>query len=285
MTSLPYCKYCNQQVKPGESYLRALGGSYHNNCFKCRKCGSFLGTNQFYNINNDAFCGKCHAIHDVPNCNACNRPLERGTDFLRYEGQTFHTKCFLCNNCRTELSDRDFFKHEGGRYCSNCIDRVSVNTNTNTNTNTNQNYNTNTNTNTNYNNYQQQDNYNNNNNNYNNNNYNNNNYNNNSNFIEQEEERPSKPLNDEDESPVIEYQATIIEPEDNFEVESFGFDVKDSDEAAIDIDINEMINEVDALGTEINAEKRREREEEEENDSDDIDSLEDALNSLSTFAS
>jgi len=200
---------------------------------------------------------------------------------LRYEGQTFHTKCFLCASCRTELSDRDFFKHEGGRYCSNCIDRVSVGG---------QNQNQNQNQQQQYQQQQQhqpqhQDNFDN----YSERNDNFDNFESHHHEPHHEthhhhhESKPSKPVDDDDdESPVIEYQATIIEPEDNFEVESFGFEVKEDEDDEIDIDINEMINEVDALGTEINASEKLS---DGDNDSDDIDSLEDALNSLSTFDS
>jgi len=79
---------------------------------------------------------------------------------------------------------------------------------------------------------------------------------------------------------VIEHQATIIEPED-IVVDGFDFEIKNDDDDD-DFDLNKMINEVDALGTEISEGKKSD---DSSSDSDDLDSLEDALNSLSTFDS
>jgi len=119
------CWKCNQGISPGQSFLNALGHTWHESCFSCRTCNTRLGTGEFYTVNNEPFCGQCHVTHDVPNCVKCNNPVRRGEDFLKYEGHSYHGRCFTCEGCNRELMTSDFFKHEGRRYCASCSDNMS----------------------------------------------------------------------------------------------------------------------------------------------------------------
>eukprot|EP01088_Endostelium_zonatum_P004110 TRINITY_DN1532_c0_g1_i1.p1 TRINITY_DN1532_c0_g1~~TRINITY_DN1532_c0_g1_i1.p1 ORF type:complete len:323 (-),score=60.20 TRINITY_DN1532_c0_g1_i1:38-1006(-) len=119
------CWKCNQGISPGQSFLNALGHTWHDTCFSCRTCGTRLGTSEFYTVNNEPFCSQCHVTHDVPNCVKCRQPVRRGVDFLKYEGSSYHAHCFTCDGCNRELSTSDFFKHDGRRYCPPCSDNVN----------------------------------------------------------------------------------------------------------------------------------------------------------------
>jgi len=119
------CWKCNQGISPGQSFLNALGHTWHDTCFSCRTCNARLGTGEFYTVNNEPFCAGCHVTHDVPNCIKCNQPVRRGVDFLKYEGHSYHGHCFTCDSCHTELSTSDFFKHDGKRYCPSCSNNAT----------------------------------------------------------------------------------------------------------------------------------------------------------------
>jgi len=169
------------------------------------------------------------------------------------------------------LSDKDFFKHEGGRYCASCIDRVSVSSH-NSGHNTSSNYGGGSSSNygggssSNYGGGGSSSNYGGSSHS----NYgggSSNDYDDNDHHAgshshasksyddahkDSSIKKPTVPdddFNDDDDAPVIEHQATIIEPED-IVVDGFDFEIKNDDDDD-DFDLNKMINEVDALGTEI----------------------------------
>eukprot|EP01090_Pellita_catalonica_P005675 TRINITY_DN1590_c0_g1_i1.p1 TRINITY_DN1590_c0_g1~~TRINITY_DN1590_c0_g1_i1.p1 ORF type:complete len:255 (+),score=44.23 TRINITY_DN1590_c0_g1_i1:50-814(+) len=116
-----FCRTCNGPVSPGEKFLNALGGSFHERCFKCNKCGTNLGTLPFYVIDNNPFCKDCQSSHNMPNCTACNQIIKRSDEFLEYKGQKYHETCFTCKKCKTPLNYAQFYVKSDGRYCAPCL--------------------------------------------------------------------------------------------------------------------------------------------------------------------
>jgi len=121
----PRCFRCGSNITAGQTFLNALGHPWHDRCFTCKKCDKLLGTGDFYNLNSEPYCNECHSTHDVPICADCQQPLRRGSDFLRFDGVSYHVHCFTCNNCNRELNTNDFFRNNGKRYCGSCSNRLT----------------------------------------------------------------------------------------------------------------------------------------------------------------
>jgi len=55
--SLPKCLSCNRELIG--DYTNFDGKSYHNDCFKCGRCGTKLQLSGFYNVGGQTVCGRC----------------------------------------------------------------------------------------------------------------------------------------------------------------------------------------------------------------------------------
>ncbi|KAI9281062.1 LIM domain-containing protein [Sporodiniella umbellata] len=108
------CFKCQKDL--GDSYIKALDHTFHQDCFVCSDCKVPL-TSQFvshptepghvlcqndYNKRMDLFCAKCH------------EPLE-GTYTIAF-GKKYHPDHFTCSDCSTPLG-KEFFEHDQKPYC------------------------------------------------------------------------------------------------------------------------------------------------------------------------
>ena len=39
---------------------------------------------------------------------------------VKHDGQTYHSTCFTCFHCKTELAGKPFLKQDGNNVCENC---------------------------------------------------------------------------------------------------------------------------------------------------------------------
>lgn len=163
----PYCKTCatkkQQSSQPSQicgecglplsgSCINSNGTIFHADCFKCHSCKKKLGT------------GGCKLIDGHPHCEDCAKKLTKRTiqnpcdkcgeelsgSCVKALGKTFHTDCFKCCVCKSNLQagfkydkiDSDLWfcsdcypkrpgacpncqsRKSGGQFCGNCGQEV-----------------------------------------------------------------------------------------------------------------------------------------------------------------
>lgn len=97
------CSFCHKPIVAGQKFKNALGGLWHNDCFKCGVCLKKLekGMQFFKGDNGSAICGDCKTKRRVV-CPLCKEPTAK-TEIVNVMGAKIHVGCFKCNICDTSL--------------------------------------------------------------------------------------------------------------------------------------------------------------------------------------
>jgi len=113
--TLEDCVVCDQKIT--ERILKAVGKSYHPQCFKCTNCSKKLDGVPFtLDSANRVHCVECYQVKFSPKCAACNELImptnDRGeTVHIVSMQKNFHVHCYKCEDCGILLSN------EEGRGC------------------------------------------------------------------------------------------------------------------------------------------------------------------------
>ncbi|KAI9798957.1 MAG: hypothetical protein M1833_004310 [Piccolia ochrophora] len=113
------CKKCNE-VLTGQ-FVRALGGTFHLECFKCRDCGQIVAS-KFFPVDDEGGDGQyplCETDYfrrlDLL-CFDCGGAL-RGSYITALE-RKYHIEHFTCSVCPTVFGAQDsYYEHEGKVFC------------------------------------------------------------------------------------------------------------------------------------------------------------------------
>ncbi|KAI9847146.1 MAG: hypothetical protein M1837_003008 [Sclerophora amabilis] len=113
------CKKC-QEPMVGQ-FVRALGGTFHIECFKCQDCGQIVAS-KFFPVDNEGGDGQyplCETDYfrrlDLL-CYECGGAL-RGSYITAIE-RKYHIKHFTCSVCPTVFGAQDsYYEHDGKVYC------------------------------------------------------------------------------------------------------------------------------------------------------------------------
>ncbi|CAG8461698.1 2753_t:CDS:10 [Funneliformis mosseae] len=101
-------------------FVRALGGTYHLECFKCQDCGTIVAA-KFFPI--DGLEGKHHPLCERDYfrrlnliCEKCGGAL-RGS-YITALDKKYHIEHFTCSACPTVFGPQDsYYEHDGQVYC------------------------------------------------------------------------------------------------------------------------------------------------------------------------
>ncbi|KAI9838635.1 MAG: hypothetical protein M1819_004949 [Sarea resinae] len=113
------CKKCNEPLTG--QFVRALGGTFHLDCFKCRDCGQIVAS-KFFPVDEEDGSGQYPL---------CETDYFRRLDLLCYEcggalrgsyitalDRKYHIDHFTCSVCPTVFGAQDsYYEHEGKVYC------------------------------------------------------------------------------------------------------------------------------------------------------------------------
>ncbi|KAL7721537.1 LIM zinc finger domain containing protein [Entamoeba marina] len=89
----------------------------HKACFRCRICGNRL--TGYLLKNNELCCIDCYQPHStMEKCSKCGQFINGKT--IKTENDTFHPRCFVCDECKKPLHDTYEVK-DGQWYCLNCF--------------------------------------------------------------------------------------------------------------------------------------------------------------------
>ncbi|EWC46011.1 hypothetical protein DRE_04804 [Drechslerella stenobrocha 248] len=113
------CKKCDQPLTG--QFVRALGGTFHLDCFRCRDCGTIVAQ-KFFPVDADDGSGQyplCETDYfkrlDLL-CHDCGGAL-RGSYITALE-RKYHIEHFTCCVCPTIFGPQDsYYEHDGEVYC------------------------------------------------------------------------------------------------------------------------------------------------------------------------
>lgn len=117
--NLRHCKKCGEVLKG--QFVRALGGTFHLDCFRCQDCGQIVAS-KFFPIDEEKGEGQyplCETDYfrrlDLI-CYKCNTAL-RGSYITALE-KKYHINHFTCSVCPTVFGAQDsYYEHNGQVYC------------------------------------------------------------------------------------------------------------------------------------------------------------------------
>eukprot|EP00802_Teleaulax_amphioxeia_P012165 Tamp_12203.p1 GENE.Tamp_12203~~Tamp_12203.p1 ORF type:complete len:414 (+),score=43.55 Tamp_12203:294-1535(+) len=117
-TYLPKCAdpKCRKPVEEG---VKALGQSWHKECFKCTTCHVLLQNATFRHNEDKAYCEACYLHEFAPKCYACKQACTETVTTAAFPDRTWHPGCFVCVQCKTLLKE-GFFNKGDALYCKTC---------------------------------------------------------------------------------------------------------------------------------------------------------------------
>ncbi|XP_028397639.1 four and a half LIM domains protein 2-like [Dendronephthya gigantea] len=112
------CTHCRRQIQPEEKKLNYQDQPFHSDCFVCEHCRNPLGTESFVKRDEKRYCQKCFERLFAKTCNACGDTIK--TASVDYEGNAYHSDCFVCSECRNALAGKKFHKMGRKLVCKAC---------------------------------------------------------------------------------------------------------------------------------------------------------------------
>lgn len=113
----PPCSKCNIKIK-GDC-LNAIGKKFHPECFKCSYCGKLFGNCPFFLEEGEAYCEADWNELFTTKCFSCGFPVEAGDRWVEALNNNYHSQCFNCTYCKTNLEGKSFFAKGGRPFCKN----------------------------------------------------------------------------------------------------------------------------------------------------------------------
>ncbi|KAJ6014325.1 hypothetical protein N7540_008916 [Penicillium herquei] len=113
------CQKCNEPLTG--QFVRALGGTFHLECFKCQDCGEIVASKFFPVDSEDRSCQFPLCETDYFRrlnllCHDCGGAL-RGS-YITALDRKYHIEHFTCSVCPTVFGAQDsYYEHEGKVYC------------------------------------------------------------------------------------------------------------------------------------------------------------------------
>ncbi|KAJ5900137.1 hypothetical protein N7495_004881 [Penicillium taxi] len=113
------CQKCNEPLTG--QFVRALGGTFHLECFKCEDCGEIVASKFFPVDSEDGSCQFPLCETDYFRrlnllCHDCGGAL-RGS-YITALDRKYHIEHFTCSVCPTVFGAQDsYYEHEGKVYC------------------------------------------------------------------------------------------------------------------------------------------------------------------------
>ncbi|KAK6641824.1 PDZ and LIM domain protein Zasp [Polyplax serrata] len=111
----PNCDKCSGKIK-GDC-LNAIGKHFHPECFTCVYCGKLFGNNPFFMEDGMPYCQKDWNELFTTKCFACGFPIEAGDKWVEALNNNYHSQCFNCTTCKSNLEGQTFFAKGGRAFC------------------------------------------------------------------------------------------------------------------------------------------------------------------------
>ncbi|KAG4302450.1 hypothetical protein PCK1_001286 [Pneumocystis canis] len=116
----PKCKSCGTSIE--DKAIFALGNYYHPFHFFCAGCGDPFDENiSFIEKDKYAWCQRCFEKKYCPKCEKCQKSIVN--DLVHAMDSNWHTKCFTCSICNSELTE-NFYIYNETLNCPSCYSLI-----------------------------------------------------------------------------------------------------------------------------------------------------------------
>lgn len=124
-----------------DNYVTALGGQWHQECFKClvcpyassipwclticlclQDCETKFDNGSYFDYEGKPYCEPHYHDKRGTLCVTCRNPIEGRC--ITAMSQKYHPSCFKCSFCVKELNKGVFKKHNDKPYCHGCFDKL-----------------------------------------------------------------------------------------------------------------------------------------------------------------
>jgi len=114
------CTKCIEVIRRGGVTYK--GTPWHKECFTCTNCSKQLAGIKFTSKDDKPFCADCYGDLFAKKCTKCTKPITGfgGCKFISFEGRHWHSECFTCSKCTTNLVGRGFLTNEDNIMCPDC---------------------------------------------------------------------------------------------------------------------------------------------------------------------
>ncbi|KAG1669428.1 PDZ and LIM domain protein Zasp [Nymphon striatum] len=113
----PVCNKCHTKIKG--NCLNALDKSWHPDCFICIHCKKPFGSSSFYMEDGNPYCETDWNDLFTTKCIGCGFPIEAGDRWVEALNNNYHSQCFRCSTCQTNLEGQSFYAKGGKPFCKN----------------------------------------------------------------------------------------------------------------------------------------------------------------------
>ncbi|GAA5808596.1 hypothetical protein MFLAVUS_001988 [Mucor flavus] len=108
------CPACNKPIEG--SVVSAMEKIWHTQCFRCTTCHKTLENEQYYEKDNEPYCGKDYRKMYSLHCDFCHEPIENSA--ISALGKHYHEGHFGCTTCQKPFGDHSaFMVYEDKPYC------------------------------------------------------------------------------------------------------------------------------------------------------------------------
>jgi len=111
----PECEKCRRKIIG--NCLKAMGKSFHPECFACAYCGKIFANSPFYLEDGLPYCEEDWNELFTTKCISCGFPIEAGDRWVEALNNNYHSQCFNCSLCKKNLEGQSFFVKAGKPFC------------------------------------------------------------------------------------------------------------------------------------------------------------------------
>jgi len=97
--------------------LKAMGKTFHPECFVCAYCGKIFANSPFYLEDGLPYCEEDWNELFTTKCVSCGFPIEAGDRWVEALNNNYHSQCFNCTLCKKNLEGKGFFVKAGKPFC------------------------------------------------------------------------------------------------------------------------------------------------------------------------
>uniref|UniRef100_A0A8B9G2U5 Leupaxin n=1 Tax=Amazona collaria TaxID=241587 RepID=A0A8B9G2U5_9PSIT len=116
----PKCQGCERPVTG--SYLSALEGVWHPECFVCTDCLSGFSSGSFFELEGRPYCEQHFHQRQGSICHGCGRPVTGRC--VTAAGRKYHPEHFTCTYCLRPLHKGTVRERGSKMYCQACHDKL-----------------------------------------------------------------------------------------------------------------------------------------------------------------
>ncbi|KAM9556324.1 leupaxin isoform 6-T6 [Guaruba guarouba] len=116
----PKCQGCERPVTG--SYLSALKGAWHPECFVCTDCLSGFSSGSFFELEGRPYCEQHFHQRQGSICHGCGRPVTGRC--VTAAGRKYHPEHFTCTYCLRPLHKGTVRERGSKMYCQACHDKL-----------------------------------------------------------------------------------------------------------------------------------------------------------------